>query len=137
MVRAALLYGFALAAAASLLQWLEYKYLARVYSTEIYIVVIAALFAALGAWAGARLTARAAPAGFERNEAALRSLGVTAREYEVLALLAEGRSNKEIARALAVSPNTVKTHVARLFEKLDVARRVEAARKARALSLVP
>ena len=46
------------------------------------------------------------------------SLGVSERELEVLSLIAAGQSNKEIARQLEVSPNTVKTHVANLFEKL-------------------
>jgi DNA-binding NarL/FixJ family response regulator len=49
------------------------------------------------------------------------------REREVLALVAEGRSNKAIAEALFVSPNTIKTHVASLLNKLDVHTRVELA----------
>jgi DNA-binding NarL/FixJ family response regulator len=49
------------------------------------------------------------------------------REREVLALVAEGRSNKAIAQALFVSPNTVKTHVAALLTKLDVDSRVQLA----------
>jgi len=48
------------------------------------------------------------------------------REREVLALLAEGASNKEIARALALSTHTVKFHVASLTEKLGARSRVEA-----------
>jgi ATP/maltotriose-dependent transcriptional regulator MalT len=54
----------------------------------------------------------------------------------VLQQLAAGRSNKEIAAALHVSPNTVKTHVARLFEKLGARRRTEAIARARALGLL-
>jgi DNA-binding NarL/FixJ family response regulator len=49
------------------------------------------------------------------------------REKEVLALVAEGRSNKAIAEALFVSPNTVKTHVASLLNKLHVDSRVQLA----------
>jgi DNA-binding NarL/FixJ family response regulator len=51
---------------------------------------------------------------------------LTSREREVLALLAEGASNKEIARALAVSVHTVKYHVASLTEKLGARGRLEA-----------
>jgi DNA-binding CsgD family transcriptional regulator len=51
---------------------------------------------------------------------------LTSREREVLALLAEGASNKEIARALALSVHTVKFHVASLTEKLGARSRVEA-----------
>lgn len=48
------------------------------------------------------------------------------REQEVLRLLGAGRSNKEIARALHLSENTVKTHLAKLYAKLGVGRRTEA-----------
>jgi NarL family two-component system response regulator LiaR len=54
----------------------------------------------------------------------------------VLELLAAGRSNKEIANALGVSPNTVKTHVGRLFGKLEVSRRTEAILRARELGML-
>jgi DNA-binding CsgD family transcriptional regulator len=51
---------------------------------------------------------------------------LTPREREVLALLIEGASNKEIARALALSVHTVKFHIAALTEKLGARSRVEA-----------
>ena len=126
MGRTIVIYGGVLAIAAFALQQLEYRYLARAFATEIYIVLIALGFTALGVWAGRRLTARAPAETFARNDAALKSLGVTDREYEVLSLLAEGLANKEIARRLEVSPNTVKTHIARLYEKLGAERRTQA-----------
>ena len=64
-------------------------------------------------------------------------MGITEREYAVLELLATGQANKEIARELDVSPNTVKTHVSRLYEKLEVGRRTQAVQKARMLRLIP
>lgn len=137
MMRIVFLYAIALAAGAALLAWLEYNYVTRVFAGEIYIPIIAAGFSALGGWAGWRLTRRKNSPTFEKNEAAIRSLGISAREYETLELLAEGLSNKEIARKLGVSPNTVKTHLARLYEKLGAARRTEAVGKARDLSLIP
>jgi len=137
VARTVFLYALALAAGAAVLQWLEYRYVARAFSGEIYIALIAAAFIGLGIWVGRRLTPRTAPAEFRRNEAAMRSLGLTARECEILELLASGQSNKEMARTLAISPNTVKTHIARVYEKLAVDRRVRAIEKARWLGLIP
>jgi DNA-binding CsgD family transcriptional regulator len=138
MLKTVLIYGFALAAGAVLLQWLEYQIWARTHAGTIYIALIAVAFLALGLWVGRRLFRTEPRASeFTPNERAQASLGITGREREVLQLLADGRSNKEIAARLGLSPNTVKTHVARLFEKLRVARRTEAIQLARELGLVP
>lgn len=137
MTRTVLFYGLALAAAAIALQWLDYQLWARTHAGELYIGLIAMAFLGLGVWVGARLFRTQPAAPFEPNIAAQTSLGITEREYEVLGLLAAGRSNKEIAAKLNVSGNTVKTHVARLFEKLEAARRTEAILKARELGLIP
>ncbi|HTK08558.1 MAG TPA: LuxR C-terminal-related transcriptional regulator [Ktedonobacteraceae bacterium] len=58
------------------------------------------------------------------------------REYEVLALLAQGASNQEIARRLAITMNTVKRHVSHIYGKLGVKNRVQAVEKARNLDLL-
>ncbi len=137
MARKVILYALALALAVAGLEWFEYRYLTRAFSTEIYIVLLATGFAGLGLWAGQRLTRRRKPAHFERNDAAVRSLGLTTRECEILELLASDRSTKEMARQLGISPNTVKTHVARVYEKLEVQRRIQAIDKARELALIP
>lgn len=138
MARVVVLYALALGLAATLLAWLEYRYLARAFSFEIYLLLVAGGAIVLGVWLGNRLTPhRAKPAPFERNAAAVRSLGLSPREVEILDRLAAGESNKEIARRLGISPNTVKTHVARVYEKLAVQRRVQAVEKARFLALIP
>lgn len=61
---------------------------------------------------------------------------LTPRESEVLPLLAQGYSNKEIAKNLGVSPDTVKDHLARLYAKLDVGDRTEAVSRARSIGLL-
>ena len=137
MARVVILYAVVLALAVGALEWLEYRYVTRVFSTELYIALLAAGFVALGIWVGRQLTPRPAAASFERNHAAIRSLGLTARECEILELLASGQSNKEMARTLGISPHTIKTHVARLYEKLEVQRRIPAVEKARFLALIP
>jgi DNA-binding CsgD family transcriptional regulator len=137
MARTIILYALALAVGAGLLQWLEYRYVTRAYSTEIYVALLAAGFVGLGIWVGRKLTPVPPADGFVCNDAAIRSLGLSPRECEILALLASGQSNKEMARTLSISPNTIKTHVARVYEKLEVARRVQAIEKARWLRLIP
>lgn len=137
MTRIVILYALALAAGAFLLQWLQYTYFVRAFSTEIYIGLIALAFAGVGVWTGMRLARRPASATFEKNTAAIASLGITQREEQVLALLAAGKSNKEIAAKLGVSPNTVKTQIASLYQKLDVQRRTQAVQKAREFDLIP
>jgi len=52
---------------------------------------------------------------------------LTERECQVLLLLSQGLSNRQIASALRLSENTVKLHVAAIFRKLDVSSRTEAA----------
>ncbi len=130
-------YGLAIAAFAIALQWLEYQHTVRLFSTEIYIALIAVFFTGLGVWVGVRVASRSDSPPFERNEQAIEYLGISEREYDVLELLAAGHSNKEIADRLFVSPNTVKTHLARLYEKLEVGRRTQAVQKAKALRLIP
>ena len=137
MVRTILIYAGVLAVAAAVLQWLEYGRVMRLLSTEFYVVAIAIGFTLLGIWVGHRLTAKRPPAPFERNAAAIAALGLSPRECEILELLASGRTNREMADALHISLNTVKTHLARIYEKLEVERRVQAIEKARFLSLIP
>lgn len=120
------------------LEWLEFRYFSRAFGFEIFLGLVALGFAGLGAWLAITLTRRApATAGFECNEAALVSLGITSREHEVLTHLARGHSNKQIARALSCSPNTVKTHISSLYRKLEATGRVSAIDKARLLGLIP
>jgi DNA-binding CsgD family transcriptional regulator len=130
-------YGAVLGAGALALQWLDYNRLARAHSSDIYIVLTAIGFLVLGVWVGTRLLGGPKPAAFDGNPKAQAALGISARELAVLKELAAGHSNKEIAARLHVSPNTVKTHVARLFEKLEAKRRTDAIARARELGLVP
>jgi DNA-binding CsgD family transcriptional regulator len=71
----------------------------------------------------------------EEPSEALAAYALTARELEVLAALAEGRSNKEIADALFISVKTASVHVSNLLRKLDVPGRREAARLAHRLGV--
>lgn len=136
MWRTILVYGALLAAGTFGLRWLEFQFLMRSHAFETYGALIAVAFLGLGVWAGKRLFRAAPPQPFSPNDQARESLRISDREFEVLTLLADGQSNKQIANRLAVSPNTIKTHVANLFAKLDVARRTEAIARARELGMI-
>ncbi|HEY3643816.1 MAG TPA: LuxR C-terminal-related transcriptional regulator [Gammaproteobacteria bacterium] len=132
------LYGILLAAGSFALGWLDFQRLTRTYPLDVFVTLVAVAFLVLGAWAGTRLfRAAPAPARFDGNPKAQATLGISPRELAVLQELAAGRSNKEIAIKLAVSPNTIKTHTARLFEKLGAKRRTDAINRARELGLLP
>jgi DNA-binding CsgD family transcriptional regulator len=137
MLKHILPYGALLAAGMLALQWLDYQRLARTHFADIYLFLIAAGFLVLGVVLGVRVFARAPTPPFDGNPQVQATLGISPRELAVLHELAAGRSNQEIAARLHVSPNTVKTHVARLFEKLGARRRTDAIARARELGLVP
>jgi NarL family two-component system response regulator LiaR len=140
----------------AVLRLVEYRYLVVEHSLEIYGGIVALLFSALGIWLGLKLTRTRetvvvrevpvhvevhvpVPVGppFARNEARLEQLGITPRELEILEELAAGFSNREIAGRLFVSENTVKTHAARLFDKLAARRRTQAVQRAKEAGLIP
>jgi DNA-binding NarL/FixJ family response regulator len=137
MKKTVAIYGLAMAGGAFLLQWLENQYALQLFSTEVYIVMLAVLFTGVGIWIGNRLSDRPAATTFAPNEKAAATLGLTEREIDVLRLLAEGGSNDDIAQRLFVSTSTVKTHLVHLYQKLDVARRTQAVQKARSLQIIP
>jgi len=133
------------------LQVTEYRFLVLEHSFEIYAAFIAVVFAAFGIWLGLRLTkpretivvkeilvpSRVPPVAFLSNEKRREDLGITPRELEILILVAQGMSNREIARLLFVSENTVKTHCSRAFDKLGATRRTQAVQLGREFGLIP
>jgi NarL family two-component system response regulator LiaR len=140
MRRTIFLYGIAMAVLIGLLKAVEYRYLIRDISTEMMIGIIAVLFAAIGVWAGRKLTRTKVVVSypdFSIDENQLERLGISKREYEVLGLMSEGLSNREIAEKLFVSLSTVKTHSSNLFAKLDARRRTQAVQRAKELRLLP
>jgi DNA-binding CsgD family transcriptional regulator len=137
MLRTILIYGAILAVGTFALESLKFRLLIQTHAVETYVVLVATAFLGLGIWLGAKLFQRAPAVPFAPNTRAQETLGISGRELEVLELLAAGRSNKEIAKRLEVSPNTVKTHVTKLFAKLEARRRTEAIQRARELGVIP
>ncbi|HEV3485129.1 MAG TPA: helix-turn-helix transcriptional regulator, partial [Vicinamibacterales bacterium] len=118
----------------ALLKLLEYKHFVQAYPTEIYGGLIALLFTAVGIHLGLKWTrpkevvvVKEVRVGgpFELDVEKLKEVGLTQREHEILGLIAQGLSNREIAEKLFVSENTVKTHSSRVFDKLGVSRRTQ------------
>ena len=147
MKRQILIYGACGGLLILALQLVEYRFLVLAHSLEIYGALVAVIFAAVGIWLGLKLTRKErvvvvkevpVPAEpFAVNQAALGELGITPRELEVLQLIAQGLSNREIAERVFVSENTIKTHSSRLFEKLGAKRRTQAVQMAKARRLIP
>lgn len=132
------IYGGVLAVLAILLNFINYFYLIRVFSIELYIVLIALVFTGVGIWAGRKLVSPVDQRDdFTLNTKALESLGITERELEVLKLIADGCSNKQIADQLYISIHTVKSHVSSLLSKMHVDRRTQVVKKAKSLRLIP
>jgi len=142
-----LIYGVCGGLLIVLLKLIEYRFLLIERSLEIYGGLVALLFASVGIWLGLKLTRtketvviKEVPVPtreFVMDQARLEQLGITAREFEILELIARGMSNREIAEKLFVSENTVKTHSSRLFDKLSAKRRTQAVQIAKELQLIP
>ena len=140
IVRDILIYGLAGGVLVAALKIAEYRFLVVDPSTGLYGALIAVLFAALGIWLGRTLHAgtpapAATPAAADPARA--RDFSITPRELEILGLIADGLSNREIAARLFVSENTVKTHSSRLFDKLGAKRRTQAVQIGKAERLIP
>ena len=148
MKRHVLVYGLIGGVLIAVLKWSEYRFLVIEHSIEIYGGLIAAIFAVLGIWLGLKLTRRrerivvkevpvAAGKPFVVDESKREDLGITPRELEILELIAQGMSNREIAERLYVSENTVKTHSSRVFDKLGARRRTQAVQFGKEFGLLP
>ncbi len=144
--REILLYGSCCGLLITILRLTEYRFLVVEHSLEIYGGLVAALFSALGIWLGLTLTRkkperlRSSPdqsGPFIADASRLAELGITPRELEILGLIADGLSNREIADRLFVSENTVKTHSSRLFDKLGARRRTQAVQLGKQAHLIP
>ena len=151
MKRHVLIFGIVGGLLIAALQLTEYRFVVIEHSVELYGALIAILFASFGIWLGLRITRRCetivvrevhvstetAAKAFAADTARKQVLGITVRELEVLTLVASGLSNREIATRLFVSENTVKTHCARVFDKLGAARRTQAVQRGKELGLLP
>jgi DNA-binding CsgD family transcriptional regulator len=147
-LKRALAYGAAGGALIALLRLIEYQHFVHTFPSELYGGLLALIFTVVGVYVGLKwmrpkevVVVQEVRVRDERpfapDDDKRRELAITPREHEILVLIAEGLSNREIAERLFVSENTVKTHSSRLFDKLGVNRRVQAVQKGRELGLIP
>ena len=145
-----ILYGIALAVLLVVLKWLEFKLIIVDHAFELYVGAIALFFTTLGIWLALKLTKpkvetivversvyKTSADDFAINEEELNKLNLSARELDVLQLMAQGLSNQEISERLFVSLNTIKTHSSKIFEKMEVKRRTQAIEMAQRLRIIP
>lgn len=141
MTKQVLLIAFLGAALIFLVRLFEVQYLSGELPIKLYMLLIGVVFAGIGIWAGLQFrrkdnlvqeTTGSTPHLQTVNENDF----LTSRETELVALLAEGLSNKEIAARVFVSENTVKKHLANIYQKLEVSRRTQAVNKARELGIL-
>jgi NarL family two-component system response regulator LiaR len=145
-----IIYGIALAVLLFLLKWLEIRYILIDQQLDIYLGIVAVMFTALGVWLALKIrkpkvetviiekkVVLASGPDFILNDYQVRRFNLSKRELEVLKLMADGLSNQEIAERLFVSLNTIKTHSAQIFEKMEVKRRTQAVDMAKRLSIIP
>src|SRR4051812_12098808 len=154
MKRHVLIFGLVGGLLIATLQYSAYRFVVIEHSVEIYGALVAILFASFGIWLGLRITRRRetivvkevlvpafgpghSSSPFAPNADQQGKVGITARELEILTLVARGLSNREIATQLFVSENTVKTHCSRAFDKLGAARRTQAVQRGKELGLLP
>lgn len=144
-----LIYGLTLAILIFGLKWLQWKFLILDNAIEIYVGLIAGTFTLLGVWIASQLIQPKTqtvfvekpiiihqPKKFILNEAELKRLDLTTREYQVLKLINQGYSNGDIASQLFLSLSTIKTHVSNLYAKMNVKNRFQAITEAKRMEIV-
>jgi DNA-binding NarL/FixJ family response regulator len=112
---------------------------------EVIVAIVAFIFFFVGLYfnyqaqkkaAAAQITSDQVPSNGKIDFEQLKKTGLTQREHEVLIKMAEGLSNLEIANALFLSKNTIKTHVSNILFKLEAKRRTQAIQIAKELKIV-
>ena len=133
--------GIILALVSILLKVLEYRLVILDHELQLYGLMVAMIFTVTGVIVGRKLSEKGDPHLKEKfiEEGTIKTLMIhypeksclSKREFQILELMAEGKSNKEISEELFVSVHTVKSHASNLYEKLDVKSRTQAIAKAK------
>lgn len=150
MKRTFWIYGLFLGLTLFCFKFSEFWFWSRYNNHDLFITIVAAFSLFIGVWFGYKNRGKWQKSNtlvYHKDEQVLQSPdtklikselapSISKREMEVLELLNKGMSNQEIADELFLSPNTIKTHTYRLFEKLEVKNRTLAILKAREMGLI-
>ncbi|CAL2102611.1 Regulatory LuxR family protein [Tenacibaculum sp. 190130A14a] len=120
----------------SLFQISKYTIISGGVRTEVIISVIAVLSFFVGIYFNKRIRKPKRKEEINIDVSKIKELEITSREYEVLELIAQGLSNKEIAGTLFLSESTIKTHVSNLLVKLNAKRRTQAVQIAKEINIL-
>jgi len=128
-------YGLILFVSLAAFKFLEYQFFSHKMSLEIYLIILSSIFLFIGV--GAAWYFKPDQIIEKEPEIDKKKLAeFSQREQQMLLFLSQGYTNKEIAISLDISPNTVKTHLKKLFEKLEVGNRTQAVSEAKLLKII-
>ncbi len=134
MSKATWIYGLSAGLLLLLLEVIHFKTMIHDLSLEIFGAIIALIFLGVGILISKVIIKRKAARQMHIENSKAASL--SPREQDVLILIAQGFSNQEIADKIFVSVNTTKTHISKIYQKLNVTRRTQAVSKAQQLGII-
>ena len=135
MTKLIIKYGLILFISLAAFKFLEYQFFSHKMSLEIYLIILSSIFLFIGV--GAAWYFKPNKVIEKEPEIDLEKLAeFSQREQQMLLFLSKGYTNKEIAVSLEISLNTVKTHLKKLFDKLDVSNRTQAVSEAKLLKII-
>lgn len=147
MPRLIIKYAFILFIVLSALKFLEFQFFSHKMPLETYLIIVAVLFTVAGLvvsqfllnWRSKERPSHKSSNSDQISQPVINQQlldSFSKREQQVLQLLCHGYTNKEIAKSLDISPNTVKTHLSKIFSKLRVSNRTQALSEAKLLNLI-
>ncbi len=136
MKKTILIFGSLIIAFLVLFQLSKYSLISGELRLEFILIAIAGSFFIIGLYFYRRFFQKEPTNHQEIDHQKIKLLEITEREYEVLQLISDGLSNKEIANKLFLTESTIKTHVSNILVKLDAKRRTQAIQIAKSLNIL-
>lgn len=136
MKKTILVFGSLIVALLVLFQMSKYSFIAGELRLDFILVIIASVSFLIGLYFYRKFFKQSNNDAAEIDHKKIKSLEISDREYEVLQLISQGLSNKEVAEKLFLTESTIKTHVSNLLLKLNAKRRTQAIQIAKSLNIL-